>query len=419
MQKLAQKRSILNKLYEKANIPAAMMETFFKPELDRVMNDLRQKDDNIRSILTGQKIGKSNVEFAAGPSIKDIIKSARKNFNRHEYMAGVADLGQFHKRMFDVKKYIKDLEMSVDEIHHRFLWQKLSPEQKKHIEDMEGHMTSLPPAAAEMQAEMIKEAGLLDTLHNILNTRGRSLAIWEKKYPKVAKELREQGSNLIDTAQSVLGETLSLLKEMATYRATRSVDNYLASAKKIIKAFDKFDVGFRTYYEKVVKPTIEKQRAIEAKESGQTGGQTGGTPVSGEKPEGFEGNSAVPDATQMGQQQISVPPAGEAAQPDTSRTPMPAMKPTVLQAPGGPPGAGPLGAPPGIPATPAQQIPEAPITLKDVTTAHSRFLQSLETLSNEDPRILASYIAKYAKSIQNTDTEVAVKLFEMARKIRE
>src|SRR5271166_1205891 len=99
MNKIAQRRSLLNQLREKINIPGAYLEGFFKPELDRVMTSLKELDDRIRSVLTGKKIGKAEAP-ADNVAVKDLLKSAQKNFNRREYMAVVADLGHFHKKMW-------------------------------------------------------------------------------------------------------------------------------------------------------------------------------------------------------------------------------------------------------------------------------------------------------------------------------
>jgi hypothetical protein len=412
MQKTAQKRSLLNQLREKANIPGAMIEGFFKPELDRIMNDLRMKDDNIRTILTGQKIGKAEVNFTPGASIKELVKSARRNFNRREYMAGVADLGQFHKRMFEVKKYIKELELSVARIHHNFLFQHLTPKQREHIEGLESHMSAVPEATADLQIDnFIKRAGLVDFLHNIVDKRGRALAIWEKKYPNVAKDLREGGNRLIDAADSILADTLSLLREMATYRATRSVDNYLESAKKIVKCFDRFDAGdrgFRSFYEKTVKPYLITQKQIE-KEQGSS------TPEQAPAP-----TATVPDPGAMGAQPVASP-AEET--PVTERSGPPSMQEDpeaflVNQKPATPP----ANVPAQLGPTPDKLAPVAPAPNPQLPLpgiAHSKFMESLESMSGEDPRILASYIAKYARSVQSSDPETALKLFEVARKIKE
>ena len=95
MNKIAQRRSLLNQIREKVNMPGSYLEGFFKPELDRVMTALKELDDRIRAELTGKQIGDAEAP-ADAVSAKDLLKSARQNFNRREYMAGVAEfLGSF------------------------------------------------------------------------------------------------------------------------------------------------------------------------------------------------------------------------------------------------------------------------------------------------------------------------------------
>jgi hypothetical protein len=413
MDKNAQGRGLFNKIREMANVPGAVAEGFFKPELDRIMNDLRKADDNIRSILSGQKIGKADLEVVPGKSAKDLLKSARSNFNRREYMAGVADLGQFHKRMFDVTQYINKLDLSINQIHHRFLFQNLNEKQKENIQGLREHMSK----ASETNEEyFIKEAGIMDFFYNIGTRRGLSLGAWEKRYPKVVKDLREGGKRLLDHADNIWQNTLSLLKVMATARAIRKVDDYMEAAKRINNEYAKFDGGdrgFRAYYNNVVNPYLIKQDQMEKEQAG-----AGATPAT---------EAPVPGAKEMGKQEVAAPPStpvpapSEFQGPETERAPSP-MKPTVVLPAGGPPGAGPLGTPPGIPQSGAAspEFEGPPTERKPMTFAsHSRFLESLEAMSGEDPRILASYIAKYASSIQTANAELAIKLFEMARKIRE
>lgn len=408
MDKFAQERSILNKIREKINLPGAMAEGFFKPELDRIMNDLRVADDNIRSILVGQKVGKPSVEFAPGRSIKDLLKSARSNFNRREYMSGVADLGEFHKRLFDATKFIDKLDLSVNQIHHNFLFQSLNPKQRESIKGLQEYMKT----ASEMSNEpyFIKEAGIggiMDFFHNVGTRRGWALAAWEKRYPKVVKDLRDGGNRLIDMAESTLSNTLSLLKDMATARAVRQVDDYMEAARKIKAEYAKFDggdKGFKAYYNNVIMPYLKKQEEIEREEAKKK--EPEAKPEA--KPEATPSTPTVAPTT-------GVPGAGGGY---------------VTVAPVGPPGASPPFAP--APQQPAEQlVPESdiegplpdeetgPITERNPNAPkRSSFYSSLQAMGNEDPRILASYITKYARSIQGDDPETAIKLFSIAKRIK-
>jgi hypothetical protein len=159
-------RGILNELRERVNMPGAYLEGFFKPELDRVMTSLKILDDKIRSVLTGQKIGGADVP-SDGKSAKDILKTARTNFNRREYMAGVADLGLFHKKMFDISTDINKFFVDVNKIHHKFLFEGLDDKYKGHLEDFRKHMDTAQKKADAESRYFIKEAGIMDFFVNI------------------------------------------------------------------------------------------------------------------------------------------------------------------------------------------------------------------------------------------------------------
>lgn len=400
MQKTAQKRSLLNQLREAVNIPGSYLEGFFKPELDRVMVSLKELDDKVRSELTGTKIGNAEAPEIER-SAKDLLKSARTNFNRREYMAGLADLGLFHKKMYDITSEIDKFYVDVNKIHNKFLFEGLDESQQEKFKRFREHMER--KASQSSSEYFIKEAGIMDFFYNIGTKRGRALMAWEKKYPKQTKELREWGARLISSAEHMLSNTLSHLKQMATARAIRRPDDYMDAANKIKAEFNKFDggdKGFRSYYTNVIVPFLKTKDEIEAKEQSTT-----------VKPE-----TAVPtDKVELG-----APPAPPPPQPPPPPAPAPP--------------AGPMGGPPGAsaPFTPPPEVEEAPITERDIVpagvaaipegtkvrVAYQKFIKSLEKMSDEDPIILAGYISKYASSIQDKDPETAINLFVLARQIK-
>lgn len=437
MQKTAQKRGIINKILETANMPGHAVDSFFKPELQRIMGDLKKADDNIRSILTGQKIGDSDVA-TDGKAVKDLLKSAHSNFNRREYMSGIADLGMFHKKMYDVTKFLKGLNLSVEKIHHNFLFKDLKETDKwNSVEELQKHMSSL---AHNIPKYFIKEAGIMDFFYNIGTKRGRGLAAWEKKYPKVVKDLRDDGLRLLAQADNVLANTLLLLKEMATARATRQVDDYMAAARKIELEYSKFDngdKGFRAYYNNIVKPYLDRQADYDK----------------AEKVNPQSDSIKVPDAKELEKQEVSTENSG----PPTDRSPPPIMtsEPTTTNDPSQLSLFGPnnsvnvppasqvvdltnkLPAPAKVPnIVPTQNLVVPPSGASPSPTktresieaqhgfepmsgfAHAKFLNSLEKLSNEHPYILANYISKYATHILDQDPETAIKLFTIVKKLK-
>jgi hypothetical protein len=407
MQKAAQKRSIPSQLREVINMPGAYLEGIFKPELDRVMAALKALDDRVRSELTGKKIGDADAPEIE-KSAKDLLRSARTNFNRREYMLGVADLGMFHKKMDTIVKDIDKWKVDVNKIHNKFLFEGLKPEDMERVKKLREYMEK----GARMEAieQLTKEAGIMDFYHNFLTTRGRGLLAWEKKYPKETKDLREGGAKLVTEAENLLGNVISTLKEMATARAIRRPDDYMEAANKIKAAFSKFDSGdkgFKAFYQNAVLPWMKIRDEIEAKEKTRV-----------EQEQAKPQVAPAPEKIELGE----TPPAPPSP-PSPPAPPSPGM-------PGNPPGASP---PFAIPVVTEE---EAPITERQplavpagselakipegtkARVAHQQFLNSLEAMSQEDPRILAGFISKYASSIQGEDPETAIRLFTLVKQIR-
>jgi len=409
MDKIAQRRGLLNQLREKVNMPGAYLEGFFKPELDRVMTSLKELDDRIRSILVGKQIGNGNPPEDAAAS-KDLLKSARTNFNRREYMAGVADLGRFHKQMYLITQDIAKFFVDVNKIHHKFLFEGLPEDHQTNLQKLRQHMEGVQKSSSSQQYNLIKEAGIMDFFYNIGTKRGRSLAAWEKKYPKEVKALRDGGDRLINDAQKLLDNTISNLKKMATARALRHPDQYMDVANNIKSDFDKFDSGkngFREYYNSVIMPWLKIKDEIDAKEQPNTANVPNNTPS-------------------INQVELGSP------SPNPTPTPTPTPTPVPAVAPGGvsPPFA-PLADKPVLELSPEDddktdpnmELPPKIRVSTDpkirVAFNHSNFYQSLEKMQHETPVILANFIAKYATAIQHTDPVIALELFKVARQIKE
>lgn len=290
MQKTAQKRSILNKLREMTNVSGIAAEKFFNPEFQRVMESLREKDDQIRSLVAGEAIGMGDPGNDS-IALKDLLKSSKSNLNRREYMSAIADLGRFHKKLFDVVQEISKLSFDVDQVHHEFLFKDLDDEKKQHLHDLKSRF------AHNRRMEMIKEASVMDFFYNIGTKRGRALAAWEKRYPKQVGKLKKDTAVLQSRSEALLQQVLSALKEMASARSTRNVDAYTKAADKITKSYQGYDKSFRDYYTANVKGFLEKVELIspteklDKKQTKEMGGQevaTDGVPDTEKMPDPAE-----------------------------------------------------------------------------------------------------------------------------------
>ena len=390
MEKTSQKRSILNKIREMTNVSGIAAEKYFNPQFEEVMNNLRSVDANIRSIAAGKSLdgGDPGSDLVA---LKDLLKSAKSNLNRREFMMSVADLGRFHKKVADIIVEINKLQNKVDEVHHQFLFQDLGDEHKKELQRLKGKWAS-------RQQEIVKEANIMDFFHNIFNDRGRALSFYEKRYEKQVKPLRAATANMLAQSEKVLNNILSLLKEMATARATRSPDKYINAAQKIDKIYRSYDQSFKAYYTDKIKPFEKFFQAEPAKQVDDVG----------------IGKQEVP-ATPREAPELDFPPGkNEEANKDWPFSEFNKKPVNIPPAPKVPTNVGPEIPPPPMPPDTQPELPpnmksDEPETLKP-KKSHEQFYASLQSMADEHPTIVASFIRKYAQSIQSNDPETAVKL---------
>ena len=425
MQKTAQKRSLLSKLREMTNIGGIAAEKFFHPQFQELLDRLRNDtDDPIRAIVSGQQIGEADPP-ADGASLKDLLKSARSNLNRREYMKTIADMSRFHKKMEDAVKILDGFKYSLDAIHEKFLFQDLDDESKKHLHELKGRL-------ANRSDKLVKEAGLLDLLTNLATERGRALAAWEKRYPKQVNKLKKDTENLFKRSEGLLSTTLSALKEMATARATRKVEGYVLSGEKIIKAYRNYDAEFRKYYVENIKGFLEKQELVAPIEQVQKPQEMGGQDVKVEtirqpsiptEPPPPESSIPMPLVKKEPITEKEEPPTFEEniVTAPTIKSPPPTKRSTPveqlyqqIQQPGAVPGL-------------KQKIPPADLK-EDVPTlrspgippkpAHQQFLDSLEVMAEEHPIMLSAHIKKYAQGIQKSDPDTASQLLQLIKHIQ-
>lgn len=477
MDKIAQKRSLLNKLREVTDIGGIAVEKLFNPDFKKLMDRLRKTvDDPIRAIVSGETIGSARVP-GDPVSLKVLLRSSKSNFNRREYMKAVADLGRFHKKCSQIVQILSSFQYEVDKIHEKFLLKGLDNDSKKYLHDLKTRM------AQPIYMQFIKEAALdenfiieklvdkskdvgkkfTDIYTNLFTEKGMALRGWEKRYPEQVGKLKEDTESVIGQFKSFLYETiLPSLERMADARATRNPEKYIEYSNNIIIDFKTIDDAFKKYYQENVKGFLEKQELIAPVKKDDTG-----------------------KANELNQQPIAVtvksPPSSSSALTNI-RSPSPSNEIAVTE-PGGPPifesvkvspnneavsvsaptvysprqtNQGPYKiniAPPGRvgpasseavtnvygPATDRVSSDQSPTlrgpgfiedepyyddgepptpVLKDTKkAAHAKFYNSLKLLAQEPPEVLARHIKSYATKIQGTDPKTAIRLFKIVRSI--
>lgn len=255
MDKIAQRRSILNKIREGINAPGEWAAGKFSPEFKDLMDELRNTDDAVREIAA---------------DLKDYTRTARSKFNRREYMSAISFIGKYHDELEKIVDSFQLLMEKFDKSNYELLFGGLEDDEKKHLfEELPEKFKAkkekrqkLKEKKTSFEALMVKEAGLQDWWHNVTTERGRMLRSWEKRFPKYAKDLKRELNKLLNKAD-VLNNTLkATFKSLASYRATRSLEEYLKTAEVFVKRFNDYDDAFEAFYDKYVAPHAKELTQI-------------------------------------------------------------------------------------------------------------------------------------------------------------
>jgi len=432
MQITAQKRGLIDKLKENTNIGGIAAEKLFNPEFKRVMESLREADNNIRSIAAGKSIDGGDPGSEEG-SLKSLYKEANSNYNRREYMTVVSLLGSFHKKLADMVAIINNLQLDVNQVHEDFLFKDLNEKHMKNLHNLQSRF-----ANRVVRRSLLSNAGIMDFLQNIGTTRGRALAAWGKRYPKQVKKLQRDTKNLLNKTESAMNFVLEELKKMSNHRAARQVDDYVKSAEKIVGIFNKYHGDFANYYKENVKGFLDNQTFPE---SNSEKSETDNAPK--EESAEYRTSPLFPEPL------IEVAPYAEQKDMLAEKAPVPEppplnkgmvtdrlpesdntnkateVSPPVPSSDINLPGLSDLY--PEDTPRPASSNPvttsvvdyddKAPDTIR--SRAHADFYKTLCAMRSESPLILSLMIRKYASSIEKTDKETSKTLNNIANNISE
>jgi len=241
MEKVAQRRGLINRLRGVTDVGGRAAE-IFSPAFSKIMDDLRAADEKVRQIVTDA-------------NLKDILKEAKSQFNRREYMTAVSKLKSFHDKVAEVYTVLNNFKMNIDKVHEQFLFHDLDEETKK----------SLTGLKQKFEAKAaIKNAGISDIFHNLTTDRGVALKTWEKRYPNQIKKLKADTESLIKKSLKLYSELKSALVNMDKFVSIRKPEQYLQSAGNFISQYKEYDEEFKQYYIGNIKNFVEKLQLHEA-----------------------------------------------------------------------------------------------------------------------------------------------------------
>lgn len=443
MDKLAQRRGKIQEFTEKLNLPGKMLEKF-SPEFQELMEKLREVDTRIREIATVDEEGNSG-----GETLKDLLKVAKTNFNRREYITAIAFLGKFHDRLDLIDQELSKLKNSVDVKHHEFLFGNLDPSHLSYLSEDLGkkfEKARKTPTGILSRASLGKEASVTDWWHNITSDRGKALSAWEKRFPKYVKDLKNQTSLMINKSESLLTFMLSTLKVMSSLRNGRKLEEYLKTGQKLQEKFKGYNVAFIQFYNTYVKHFLDYQKSMQGATPGALPEMTGtglddtqisSTPPSIEKvtPDDRLPTFSQPPPAPISSTPLPFPtPFPSSSKKDSvspeSETPILSVHPLPSSATPSPKEPEPfldlrnpvIPKPPLVPREFQQTMPSArktdPYLFPEPKRAdHSSFLQALAEMEDEHPMVIATRIIGYAKSIEANDQETSQRLLIIAQNV--
>jgi len=237
MEKTAQKLRRRTKIREWWNKPKEALIGAVSPEFATLMDSLRNTDDGIR-------------EDAA--ELKNLIKLAKTNFNRREYMTALTFLGRFHAQLEAITNKLDALAAEVNIKHHQFLFGDMEPENIDYI------LKTLGPKFEKRKS--VKKASLSDWWHNLTDERGKTMKAWEKRFPRETKELKRQLGKMIIRSESLFSNLVDTFKTLGSFRATRKLEEYLQTAAKFKQKYSAYDNAFADFYNSSVGKFVESQR---------------------------------------------------------------------------------------------------------------------------------------------------------------
>lgn len=406
MDKIAQRRNWLNKLREKTNIGGKAMEVF-SPTFLELMENLRTIDDEIREQAV---------------DLKDILKTAKTNFNRREYMTAIAFLGRFHEKVEIIDNELSKLHGTVDKHHQEFLYGDVDPEHVDYITNKLSPRFEAKPNSktAELErASLNKEAGLSDWWHNIHSDRGRTLSAWEKRFPRYAKELKTHTAQMINKSEAYLNGLLLTFKLLNTLRSTRKLEEYLKVSSKLREKYKSYNAAFTTFYNSQIKKFIDYQKAInrQVEIPGLTSSEVA------KKVEKQLAPTISPESEEIvPEKPLDFTPEEFPIlnKPEEKRDTIPASPPPANIEPIE------ISSDPFADNIPIDLKSKAPkVSIKDLLETskskkkanHTLFLQALGALENRHPMVIAKEIVIYANSIVESDRETSKNLLKIAKNI--
>lgn len=264
MEKLAQKRSLRSKIWEKVNLTGRALEAL-NSEVREVMDGMRNVDEEIR---------------VAAENVKSAIRHAKGFLRTRDYLKAAQNVAAFHERIKHVAYLLNKFVKSIDLKHYKFIFEQLGAPGTSPLFDYDPHAEI--KEASELFELIVKEAGPASwakekflnihditsgTLANLFTERGRVLRMMEKRFPSsFMRELKTQTTNIVSTSERMLQDLLDTFNKLESGVSRRNINLYVNEANRFIKKFNDYHKSFINYHNKIVVPLKKQYDAMTAEE---------------------------------------------------------------------------------------------------------------------------------------------------------
>jgi len=254
MKKIAQQRSLINKLNTKYN-PHKWLSSKLDKNYRELMENTEKCDDLARAALTGQNKDSSFVRKA---------RMSQSFFNRDNYLACGINIIDATKMLIDSKAYLDKANMSLAGSFPEVTKSKFE-ESGGTNEDLDKALQTLRMTSAGFQAELIKEAGISDWFFNIKQNLGdfsygaTNFNLWKKMFTS-STPLIKATKEIVADLQSVGKTVIDTFDEMAGHLASTDLSDYYKLSAGLSKKISDYVVKFKTYMDLYFEPLLNKLR---------------------------------------------------------------------------------------------------------------------------------------------------------------
>ncbi len=220
-----------------------------------MMRQLRQADNLVRATLLGKEYG-DQIPYAGEVSAKNLLESAKKNYENKEYLVSISYLEQFYQKVLycaQVLKNVSEINKNLNAEYFEALAEDLTDDQKRRIynylreqkneqylsqetrdqieemkEKNKDDLATLSSINYNMrkQAQFYKTAGLIDWVKELFDSRSAALNLWERIQPGAGKQLSRDIRTVLSASDRLLNNFQTNLNKMSEARAGRKIADY-------------------------------------------------------------------------------------------------------------------------------------------------------------------------------------------------